>query len=926
MKNLLVLILLPSLACQEKKQNAPAAPIAENGLHCGQDPSALPILAPSLNASDELVLETFVQREDKSWQRDDSALTQQGCLQLTGKRILIRDKGRSLAQIVDAIAEPKPIFLEPVVLPPLSQECPRALFSSSNTVSLNFGDFTHVNPKFSSLQQFDIELQLSGEAVQRWSNISINDLSNLALPPEVELKSGDYKVAIKETNVLLDYFAGRNDCDLPIGDSTSHLELANGNKDIRMIGPNAVSFVEPGYEVTFSAINGRPADNVNFCVEKIEYETLQSGEVQATRCQDPGVEPNIKEAKLDFGFYKVNYQSKQGQVLSNWQSKFVAVRSECQIVGKNLFHSYRGVSYCTDALGDLTEYHRNLHEQYKTISKIGGSFSPNPFVKDDLKMSVNIVGEDLTIYGNPERLVNLIGNTSHVQGTLSIASGDDFHMESLRFSHDLRISGESLSATLPNLENAHTIQLQGLNEFSAEELRFANSLRINKGTVTDMENFSPLKFPNLVGLNHLSLRQIPIGTFPEMPLVDRLNSLEIIDTNITELRSSGLRYVGRLGLYRESFDLQSIPQQIGNHLVLNGLRNVSDLKVLQNVQTGESFGLTLSELENLESLAGLESYQHLESLTALSNPKLRDISALDSLTTVGTINFENMEIDSEIFRGLVRAEKISFQNFPQIIGFNALEELQDLEVRVLFEQSIDGFRKLKEVDNLKLMTNQLRGTGDLNLSGFDLFTQVNSDMSFDVPVLNKHYPFVSQIDTIAGKSMVRVPTNCIPVEAAPLFHGIAQGLPSSSSRMLENLYYALFDTEKAYADIPNSTFYSNRYAFITTKACVEGVDPVDPLIWSNGKDVYKEIEGRESVFATYSALMPDKTVAELSFDYEGRCDWIGIRSSIRTTFITGDVPGDFAGHRCKIMITAAKGTIHESMKTWEIFWPSTQSF
>ncbi len=221
-----------------------------------------------------------------------------------------------------------------------------------------------------------------------------------------------------------------------------------------------------------------------------------------------------------------------------------------------------------------------------------------------------------------------------------------------------------------------------------------------------------------------------------------------------------------------------------------------------------------------------------------------------------------------------------------------------------------------------MKTYDNNGGSALTLSGFENFTQVNDEFIFDVAVDKGLHPFVSQIDTILGKAMIRVPTNCIPVDVAPLFSGIAQGQMSSRGSVLEHLYRALFDSEKPYEEIPNNTYYSNRYAFITTEPCVEGVEPVDPLLWTLGKNVYLEIDRREQVLELYAALMPDKSDAELTLAREGHCEWIDASFSHSTSiaYIDGTVPEDFMGHSCKITITAAKGTVHESTRTWEISW------
>ncbi len=69
------------------------------------------------------------------------------------------------------------------------EECPKAFFTSSKQINISFGTFSYVNPRFSSLQQFNIEILSDGEKVQSCSNVSIKDIANLTFPSTVELTS-----------------------------------------------------------------------------------------------------------------------------------------------------------------------------------------------------------------------------------------------------------------------------------------------------------------------------------------------------------------------------------------------------------------------------------------------------------------------------------------------------------------------------------------------------------------------------------------------------------------------------------------------------------------------------------------------------------------------------------------------------------------
>ncbi len=128
MKKLASLIICIVASCQAKKQSTlPHEDPVEIGL-CGQAGGGLSILAPTLEEGERLDLETFKLNADMVWVEDESALTKQGWLKLSSERILIRDKSRSLAQIVDGKTALNRVILEEVLLPPLWKNVQR-LFS-----------------------------------------------------------------------------------------------------------------------------------------------------------------------------------------------------------------------------------------------------------------------------------------------------------------------------------------------------------------------------------------------------------------------------------------------------------------------------------------------------------------------------------------------------------------------------------------------------------------------------------------------------------------------------------------------------------------------------------------------------------------------------------------------------------------------------
>lgn len=249
----------------------------------------------------------------------------------------------------------------------------------------------------------------------------------------------------------------------------------------------------------------------------------------------------------------------------------------------------------------------------------------------------------------------------------------------------------NLSVSLPNLKQAHIIELSRIDEINIPLLEICNSININNVNTI-------IGFNEISGINNLSLIGGSITGFNSLQTVNSFNLN--IDNSINGFNSLTTFPSGLSWYNLESFKGFNAVTQINNSLDIQ-----SDTIDAFNSLTQVNGYINLTGT----NIAGFNALQSAENLTIIASG---NIPQFNTLTTVNDISISSTQ-GINGFNSIQNAQNINITSSGNVSGFNALGNINsNISITA---QDIIGFDALVNVNQVNITAQ--------NLSGFNALTQ-----------------------------------------------------------------------------------------------------------------------------------------------------------------------------------------------------------
>lgn len=249
----------------------------------------------------------------------------------------------------------------------------------------------------------------------------------------------------------------------------------------------------------------------------------------------------------------------------------------------------------------------------------------------------------------------------------------------------------NLSVSLPNLKQAHIIELSRIDEINIPLLEICNSININNVNTI-------IGFNEISGINNLSLIGGSITGFNSLQTVNSFNLN--IDNSINGFNSLTTFPSGLSWYNLESFKGFNAVTQINNSLDIQ-----SDTIDAFNSLTQVNGYINLTGT----NIAGFNALQSAENLTINASG---NIPQFNTLTTVNDISISSTQ-GINGFNSIQNAQNINITSSGNVSGFNALGNINsNISITA---QDIIGFDALVNVNEVNITAQ--------NLSGFNALTQ-----------------------------------------------------------------------------------------------------------------------------------------------------------------------------------------------------------
>ena len=249
----------------------------------------------------------------------------------------------------------------------------------------------------------------------------------------------------------------------------------------------------------------------------------------------------------------------------------------------------------------------------------------------------------------------------------------------------------NLSVSLPNLKQAHIIELSRIDEINIPLLEICNSININNVNTI-------IGFNEISGINNLSLIGGSITGFNSLQTVNSFNLN--IDNSINGFNSLTTFPSGLSWYNLESFKGFNAVTQINNSLDIQ-----SDTIDAFNSLTQVNGYINLTGT----NIAGFNALQSAENLTIIASG---NIPQFNTLTTVNDISISSTQ-GINGFNSIQNAQNINITSSGNVSGFNALGNINsNISITA---QDIIGFDALVNVNEVNITAQ--------NLSGFNALTQ-----------------------------------------------------------------------------------------------------------------------------------------------------------------------------------------------------------
>ena len=142
---------------------------------------------------------------------------------------------------------------------------------------------------------------------------------------------------------------------------------------------------------------------------------------------------------------------------------------------------------------------------------------------------------------------------------------------------------------------------------------------------------------------------------------------------------------------------------------------IADLSVMRFTEIKPNNSITIHNVPELRSLAGLEAIEQVKLLTLRSLPKLSSLDGLGSLREVSHLDIESTGLTN--LKGLESLEKVSAHfdgltvfsnpNLKSLEGLDALQEVSRLQISTNPSlENLDGLASLQTAKTIDLSSNQ----------------------------------------------------------------------------------------------------------------------------------------------------------------------------------------------------------------------------
>ncbi|RYE56708.1 MAG: hypothetical protein EOP48_07410 [Sphingobacteriales bacterium] len=604
----------------------------------------------------------------------------------------------------------------------------------------------------------------NGEVIDTWQKSELKSLNHFSFRQDLKLKNGDYLLsAVIEDS--LRKVESKFECKLRLDTSDLVVLPADKVQEKRIYNGRDVLIVQPGYDLNFYVQNGFRDVKIEFCLNPLQLSELSKLPASDPGdCKSPVSYLNSSIKSLESGFWALKYHATRGPIDSGWQEAIFFVEKICfgtfssaekiasegcsvvkgdisiegltetDMVSLNQVGRVLGDIRIVKSKGEELQILPNLTDVLGSISVTGSEklksirgFSQLKYVLGDISISDNSeleelgdfsslisLGEVLKIESNP-KLSRILGFSS-LESIGFRLDMSDIAIKDFSFAHNLKFLSELRLARMPLLVN-----LIGLS----------NIHKLDKIHIT----YCP-EFEGLEGLSQL--KEFRDGTFSNLPKMKNFfglsNLIKIVEFEIDELLNLD-----------QIFESES-KVLLSEKFIFVGNTKIKNLESLKFTERLKSISIRTS---NLESLAGMEPINHVETLQLESLSRLKSISDLRNLKSAGGIVLSELELES--LYGLGSLQKVegmyldSLLNLRDLRGLNSLTEIGG-------DLNISGFN-LKDFNGL---SNLVSVTGNIEFDDLENLESLNGLENIDAvggDVVISRAPKLENIVSLEGMSV-----------------------------------------------------------------------------------------------------------------------------------------------------------------------------
>lgn len=622
----------------------------------------------------------------------NQALTSRGCIERPKSDplfIVSHDKSKGVWVNPDSLNSVK---LENIGETTTPSVCSATVDLVSKNLTIDFESSTGWNFAYALKVQAALMDPTSPNPLASWEALDLQPKIRLPLG-DLSLSMGDYPIVATIRDELKGVATTLN-CKLRIDPSALLIYPADKIKNQRIFAGHLFNVVDPGYQPTFYIQDGFKDVSIEYCLEKLDLNTLAQSALDKSPCESPLPFLNSSPTPLTEGIWKLKFRGQRSSIQTEWQQSSILVENICQ---GNFANPSEIGNWCTGVVGTLHVGSSLSTQQAEKLSSIGffhGKLSvESRQAKDSFSNLIEVVG-DLEIVASPnspalstpesntidgfEKLEKVVGNLSLKESNVIGVKGFS-NLQSITGRLDVENlrAVESFTA-FARLESVGEIYLKSLSTLvsidSFRKLKKLDSLRMhNMWSLEGLKNFSELKQIKKLNLT---------GAFKMSDFRTSENDLSVTDSIILEETE---------------------------FWTLSGLLLPPSGKIRIVNHKGEKFSMFghLPELESV-SIEGVNS--KISSLDIPQLKKLKDFSIKDTKVTVKNafLNLENLELLWIENSGVAELPIISVGRRPEIggiyvgssPGFTHLGSGLDMKVGQLWLSDLEDLESLDGLESI----------------------------------------------------------------------------------------------------------------------------------------------------------------------------------------------------------------------------------